>query len=163
MSIGKVIAYQLNRQIRMVESTLADFTDAEMLVRPVPGANHAAWQLGHVTVSEEKMMRTLMGDLLPALPEHWKGKFGKEAHSLDDAASFATRKELVETWVLIRTAGAEWTRAQSDEALAQPIPAHLKFAGETAADLASLQVGHMAMHVGQFQVIRRKLGKPVLF
>ena len=27
---------------------LADFTDAELLVRPVPGANHAAWQVGNV-------------------------------------------------------------------------------------------------------------------
>lgn len=163
MSIGKVIAYQLSRQIRMVESTLADFSDDEMLVRPVPGANHAAWQLGHVTVSEEKMMRSVMGDLLPALPAHWKGRFGKEAHALDDAASFATRKELIDTWALIRTAGADWVKAQPDDVFIQPILAHFKFAGETIADMVNLQVGHMALHVGQFQVIRRKLNKPILF
>jgi len=33
----------------------------------------------------------------------------------------------------------------------------------TVAHMALLQIGHIAMHVGQFQVIRRKLGKPVLF
>jgi hypothetical protein len=31
------------------------------------------------------------------------------------------------------------------------------------ADLAFLQADHLTMHIGQFQVIRRKLGKPVLF
>src|SRR6516164_9063686 len=31
---------------------LADLSDADLLVRPVPGANHIAWQFGHVLCSE---------------------------------------------------------------------------------------------------------------
>jgi hypothetical protein len=30
-------------------------------------------------------------------------------------------------------------------------------------DILMLHPAHLAMHVGQIQVIRRKLGKPVLF
>jgi len=33
----------------------------------------------------------------------------------------------------------------------------------TNADIVALGIGHDTMHIGQFQVIRRKLGKPVLF
>ncbi len=31
---------------------LADLSDEDILVRPVPGANHIAWQLGHLIHSE---------------------------------------------------------------------------------------------------------------
>jgi hypothetical protein len=29
-----------------------DFSDADLLVRPVPGANHAAWQIGNVIAGD---------------------------------------------------------------------------------------------------------------
>ena len=31
-----------------LEWYVSDFSDADLLVRPVPGANHAAWQIGNV-------------------------------------------------------------------------------------------------------------------
>src|SRR5271170_7679494 len=45
----------LTRNLEMLRMTLADFSDADMLVRPCPGANHAAWQLGHLTAAETRM------------------------------------------------------------------------------------------------------------
>ena len=35
----------------MVPMYLGDLSDADLLVRPVPGANHIAWQIGHVISS----------------------------------------------------------------------------------------------------------------
>jgi len=32
----------------IMDTYLADLSDADLLVRPVPAANHAAWQLGHL-------------------------------------------------------------------------------------------------------------------
>jgi hypothetical protein len=38
-----------------------------------------------------------------------------------------------------------------------------KVRGATIASLALGRAGHFGMHIGQFQVIRRKLGKPIQF
>ena len=46
MTQTELLADMLNRNLEMLKATLGDFSDADMLVRPTPGANHAAWQLG---------------------------------------------------------------------------------------------------------------------
>ena len=35
---------------------LSDLSDADLMVRAVPGTNHIAWQLGHLIASEHQMM-----------------------------------------------------------------------------------------------------------
>ena len=46
MSQSQAVADNLSRNLDFLKATLADFSDAEMLARPCPGANHAAWQVG---------------------------------------------------------------------------------------------------------------------
>src|SRR4051794_12687205 len=46
MTTTELMADVLAQNLEVVKSTLADFSDADMLVRPAPAANHAAWQLG---------------------------------------------------------------------------------------------------------------------
>ena len=43
------------------EQYLSDLTDADLLVRPVPGANHIAWQLGHLIQAENWMVMAPSG------------------------------------------------------------------------------------------------------
>ena len=38
---------------------LSDLSDAELLVRPVPSANHIAWQLGHMIAGTHRMLTGL--------------------------------------------------------------------------------------------------------
>jgi hypothetical protein len=49
------------------------------------------------------------------------------------------------------------------EDLSQPGPERLKHIVPTVGHVIHVIGSHWTMHVGQFQVIRRKLGKPVLF
>ena len=58
----------LRRDIEMVKATLADFSDADLLARPCPGANHAAWQLGHLIGAESRMMNAVQEGVVPPLP-----------------------------------------------------------------------------------------------
>ena len=67
LSIQDLLADSYAKNLEMVKMTLADFSDAEMLVRPVPGANHANWQLGHLVVSEVHIIGAL-GAKMPELP-----------------------------------------------------------------------------------------------
>ncbi|HWE36028.1 MAG TPA: hypothetical protein VG406_05590, partial [Isosphaeraceae bacterium] len=39
-----------------------DFTDADLFVRPVPAANHAAWQLGQVITGDIYLVRSALPD-----------------------------------------------------------------------------------------------------
>lgn len=48
-----LIALHLGWNLEIAQMTLADMSDAELVQRPVPTANHALWQLGHVAVSED--------------------------------------------------------------------------------------------------------------
>ena len=48
---------------------LSDLSDADLLVRPVPGANHIAWQLGHLIDSEKNFMgKYIPGSAYPETP-----------------------------------------------------------------------------------------------
>ncbi len=46
----------LNRNHEMLKNTLADFSESDFFARPCPGANHAAWQMGHLTNAEASMV-----------------------------------------------------------------------------------------------------------
>ena len=40
----------------IVNAYINDLDDAELLIRPVPGMNHIAWQLGHLIASERNFV-----------------------------------------------------------------------------------------------------------
>ena len=56
---------------RVTRGFVEDLTDAELLVRSVPGANHIAWQLGHMIGSVRRMLSAL-GCPAPALPDGFR-------------------------------------------------------------------------------------------
>ena len=62
---------------RVTRAYVSDFTDAELLVRSAPGANHIAWQLGHMIGSVRRMLSAL-GCPVPALPEGFEAAHSKE-------------------------------------------------------------------------------------
>ena len=51
----------------IMNSYLGDLTDEELLVRPTEGANHIAWQLGHLLTSEHGMIEQVCPGSMPAL------------------------------------------------------------------------------------------------
>jgi hypothetical protein len=163
MSPTQLIASRLTATGDLLKTTLADFTDAEMLARPAPGANHAAWQLGHLAASEAKMVAESSGMPPTALPPGFAEKFSKDAAGSDDASRFPRKSELLDVFTKVRQRSIEWVNALKPEQLSDPSPERLRNFVPTLGQLAIMNCEHAAMHVGQFQVIRRKLGKPVLF
>src|SRR6516162_11391530 len=72
---------------------LADLSDADLLVRPVPNANHIAWQLGHLIETEAQIGGALPGAKYPPLPAGWTEQHGKKTASLEPPKGFATKEE----------------------------------------------------------------------
>lgn len=159
----ELMADNLVRMYGMLEWTLADFSDADMMVRPVPAANHALWQVGHLAVETAVFAAAIPGATVPAVPPEWKDKFGKGAAKSDDLKFFPPRAEVMKVFAAVRDAMAEAVKRASPEDLDQPSPEPFRSFAPTVGHLIEMTSAHFMMHVGQFQVIRRKLGKPVLF
>src|SRR5262245_22245559 len=70
-----------------------DLKDEELLVRPVPGANHLAWQLGHLIDSERTMMEGLTPGTSPALPAGFTTMHSRENAGVDDPKKFLKKDE----------------------------------------------------------------------
>jgi hypothetical protein len=163
MTLQDHVAAALQGNLEMLKATLADFSDADMLVRPVSNANHAAWQVGHVICSETRMIEASRIGCMPALPPGFAERFTKETAKLDDPAAFPKKAELLEVYARQRLGTIAWAKSLSPDNLDTPMPDPLRHFIPTVASLLLLTPTHLAMHLGQIQVIRRKLNKPVLF
>lgn len=149
--------------VGFLKGTLADFSDVDMFARPVPSANHATWQIGHLILSETNMVNSIKPGALPELPAGFKEKFSKANSKDDDAASFPKKDELLALFEKTRAATVEWAKALTPADMQLPTNETLARFAPTVGHVAYMIPNHVSMHVGQFQVIRRALGKPVLF
>ena len=147
----------------MVLMTLDDFTDTELMTRPTSGANHVAWQLGHLAVGEAGMVNGIRAEAVPAVPEAFAKRFTRETQGSDDPKTFGTKREMLDTFSRVRNDTIAFVKTLTDADLDAPGTPMLKAICPTAGESLLLQVFHTTMHLGQIQVARRRLGKKVLF
>jgi hypothetical protein len=162
MTLAQHLASSLRNNLGMITMSLADFSDPDTLVRPVPGANHANWQLGHLILAEHNFVSSA-GGKMPALPEGFATMYSRDTSKSDDASKFLGKEKLLAAYQQVRAATAAFAESLSEQQLAAPSPEGIRRLAPTVADLMTLASLHMTMHLGQIQVIRRKLNKPVLF
>ncbi len=162
MDFKQLILSNLRQADFTVDGYLADLTDAEMLVRPVPGANHIAWQVGHLIASEAYLVGQVDPAFVNPLPQGFAEKFTKETAQLETPEAFFNKAEYFRLGKEVRAATlASLERLPEGEfdKPAKKVPPLAK----TVADVFLLVAGHWLMHAGQWAVTRRKLGRPPLF
>jgi hypothetical protein len=143
---------------------LSDLSDADLLVRPVPNSNHIAWQLGHLIHAEAGMIgETIPGAIKVELPAGFKDNYTKETALIDPPKGFLTKAEYLALFETVRGATFGTLEKLTEADLEKPTTGNMAKFCPTWMDLLLLQGNHAMMHVGQFTVVRRKLGKPVLF
>jgi uncharacterized damage-inducible protein DinB len=147
-----------------LKMTLADFTDAEMLQRPCPGANHPLWQLGHLCVAETNIGNMIKPGSMPELPAGLAGRFeNKKTNHVDDPQQLAGKAQLLEVFTKARQATIASLKTFSEADLDAPGPERIRRLAATVGEAFALNAQHVMMHVGQMQAARRKLAKPILF
>jgi hypothetical protein len=143
---------------------LSDLEDADLLVRPAAGANHIAWQVGHLILSESGMIQKELPDAAyPELPAGFAEQHGKTTQAQDPPAGFAAKAVYLDLIDKTRKATVAALSKLSDADLDRPTTGRMAPFAPTLGAIFLLVSNHALMHAGQFSVVRRKLGKPVLF
>jgi hypothetical protein len=142
---------------------LGDFTDADLFVRPVPTANHAAWQIGNVIAGDAMLVKSQLPDAAyPELPAGFAETHGPEGAKKDGPDGFLTKAEYLSLFDAVRAATIAAVGGLSDADLDRPVTGDMAQYAPTLGHLFLMLSDHTLMHAGQFTVIRRLLGKPVL-
>jgi uncharacterized damage-inducible protein DinB len=140
---------------------LEDLSDADLLVRPVSGANHVAWQIGHIIASEHRMLTALVPDLAPTLPDGFLDRHSS-ARAAEDTG-FLTKAEYLAQYRRVREATLAAVDRFPEADLDKPNHGPTAPIAPTLGALFLLVGNHGLLHAGQFSVVRRKLGKPTRF
>jgi len=160
----EAIRTSLRSTQHLVTWFIGDLSDADLLVRPVAGANHIAWQMGHMILSERAMIgKEMPGAAYPELPAGFAERHAKATAAIDPPTGFADKAAYLGVFTQTResTVAALGTLADAD--LDRPIAGPMAQIAPTLGALFLLAANHSLMHAGQFSVVRRKLGKPILF
>ncbi|MFN0051059.1 MAG: DinB family protein [Planctomycetales bacterium] len=163
MNARDAIRLGLNQANMISQAYLGDLTDAELLMRPVHGTNHIAWQLGHLLVAEHDMVEAVCPGVMPALPAGFSEKYTVETSKFDSAGAFHSKATYQSVYEQQRAGTLKALEKLSDADLDKPGPEKFKEYAPTVGDILTLQGSHWLMHAGQWAVLRRKLGRAPLF
>ena len=161
MNGREAIRTALQSTQHLVNWFLEDLSDADLLVRPAPGANHIAWQLGHLISAEKGIVSgQLPGSSYPEFPAGFDEQHNKDATAKD--AGFLSKAQYLDLYSKVRAATRAALSKVSDADLDKPSTGRMAAMFPKLGSVLTLAANHPLMHLGQFAVVRRKLGKPVV-
>lgn len=146
----------------LLRAFVGDLSDADLLVRSVPGSNHTAWQLGHLLAGSSRML-TALGHPALELPQGFAAAHCAETAASDDPARFAKKAEYMALLDKAKSAIQAAIEATPDADLDAPGPELMRQYAPTVGAALTMLGGHWLMHSGQLVPIRRKLGRKPLF
>lgn len=163
MDFKDAVRSSLNVADFMVQGYLADLTPEELLTRPAPYANHVAWQLGHLIVSERRLVEAAAPGAMPPLPDGFAERHTKDTAASDNPADFLSKDDYLKLAQQVRAATLrvldQFSEADFDKPITAKVPPFVKRAGDCFVTVGS----HWILHAGQWVVLRRKLGRPRMF
>jgi len=162
MTLSDLLVSTLIQNLGMLSMTVADFSEADMFVRPCPAANHATWMIGHLLVAEANIVDDIAPEKGAKISPALSAMFSKEMATIDDPKQFPAKSELLAHLNEVRQATITWAKEITEADLGKPGPAAMTAFIPTLGAALFILPGHLAMHVGQLQVIRRVLGKPII-
>jgi hypothetical protein len=161
MNAKEVIKEGLKSTQQTIGQYLGDLSDADLIERPVPNANHIAWQMGHMIVGEIEYFgkRIPASTTYPTLPPGFKEQHGNDMAAQNPPKGFFTKQEYLTLFNQARDATVAAVDKLTDADLDKPTGE--KWAPTVGILLVQAAI-HTLMHGGQFTVVRRKLGKPIV-
>jgi len=155
------ILYVLDLAESISKGYLSDLTAADLLLRPVPGMNHIAWQLGHLLLTEQRFVEMIKPGSSPALPPDFEAGHGRQSFGDDDPGHHLAPADYLRLMQAQRDATKAVLAGLGEDDLAAPGPEGVRQMAPTVGATFLLIGTHVLMHVGQYVPVRRKLGKPI--
>ena len=162
MNAKDAIRSSANFSTMVLKTYLSDLDDADLMRRPGEGCNHLAWQLGHLISSEVHLLDKVAPGQGTELPAGFADAHSKEACHNDDAAGFHGKQTYLDLFDKIRASSLAALDAYAESDFDNPAPDGFRDFCPTMGDMFTLIATHPMMHAGQFVVVRRQLGKPIL-
>ena len=158
LSPNDVLVHSLSGSQGLLNKLCEDLKPAEYLHRPCAEANCAAWVLGHLILTERNGLRGVGVSDLPALPEGFEKRFGRDPEA-PKATEFGDVTVLLPLFNKQRQLLIEKVKGMSADELTKPVePPHPMFSHVWS--LVNLMGLHVMLHNGQISSIRRSLGRP---
>lgn len=157
-----VIVHSLTGSKDLLLRFVGDMTPRELVHRPTPESNCAAWLIGHLTLIDRLVLKEVVGDgSLPELPDGFEHRFSQKA-GCPQAAEFGDATTLPAIFAAHRDLVIERAKATPLAEMDRPLSfQHPLF--QTVGQILNFGGIHTSMHAGQISTIRRSLGKPPLF
>ena len=146
----------------VLNSYVSDLDDADLMRRPGTGCNHLAWQLGHLIASEVHLLESISPGSGITLADEFVAAHSKENCHNDDPSAFCTKAEYMALHGQVREAMLAALDDFPASEFDSPSPESFRSFCPTMGDMFILIATHPMMHAGQFVIVRRQLGKPIL-
>ncbi len=162
MNAKDAIRSSANLSTMVLKTYISDLDDADLMRRPGEGCNHLAWQLGHLISSEVQLLDKVAPGQGTELPNGFADAHSKEACNNDDPTGFHDKQTYIELFDKVRAASLSALDAYAQSDLDNAAPEDFRQFCPTIGDMFTLIATHPMMHAGQFVIVRRQLGKPIL-
>lgn len=162
MNTKEALRAAMDMGLFVLNTYVSDLSDDDLMHRPQQDCNHLAWQLGHLISSEVSLLESICPGRAAQLPAGFAEKHTKETCREDDPGKFCSKADYLELLAQVRAATLAALGDVSDEQLDAPAPEWIREHFPTVGHMFTLIGTHPMMHAGQFAVVRRQLGKPVL-
>ena len=158
-SVNEIIANGLAANANLLHRYLDDLKVEDYSHQPLPGANSTAWILGHLVITDRRVIKAL-GGTPPAVPDGFEARFTQTGKPAESQHDLGHGPDLLTLFDATRSALIDAVRACPAEKLAGPAGRESPMYS-TLGELAAFMGQHTAMHVGQVTVVRRSLNYPV--
>ena len=112
--------------------------------------------------SEVQLLNSIAPGHETELPDGFAAAHSKEACGNDDPTAFHDKQVYLDLFDKVRSVTLAVLDSYPESDLDNPAPETLRDFCPTMGDMFVLIATHPLMHAGQFVIVRRQLGKPVL-
>ena len=122
MALNETMAAVVQQNLEMLKGHMGDFNDAEWMTRPVPAANHTAWQMTHLAQFDVMVAGVLSPGGKVSVPSSFEQVKGKEASKSDDPQKFPTKAEVLKVMDEANALQVAALKKMTDADFAKPSP-----------------------------------------
>lgn len=152
-----ILLFSWDKSLDYGQKLLADVLEDRMVYQPAVNINHPAWVYSHLNAYHPVITAMIRGELFDDPKEH---PFGMKSKPVADASVYASKSELIESFVRGHHQVTEALKVADDAIIHRDVPLErwVKYMPNVGAALGYLMILHESTHLGQISAWRRVQG-----